>query len=125
MKEANRSLQVTMDFCDSQRKKTTVVGKMWHMWQRPARITEEQVHAELCYAECGLMKAMLMFMVSSSVLLRSSTCTYQISLTKQSDDSLVSFVRAGEYNRIAYVSRRTPSLFMFRYGEVPGEPCGL
>lgn len=82
---ASESLKKCLNVCNRYRKKTTItesIGKMVKK-QNYDSYTEEEVHAELCYAESLLLKAMLTFM---------------------EDETLASFIKGGIKIRSCYNS---------------------
>lgn len=75
VRSAQESLEATMDFCDTRRQRSRMDKMTSFVRSRNMKnLTEEQIHAELCHAECGLMKAFLTFL---------------------SDENLVSFIKGG------------------------------
>ncbi|CAL8082014.1 unnamed protein product [Orchesella dallaii] len=73
---ASESLEQSVEVCNRYRKKTTVyesIGKIMKKTNYDA-LSEEEIHAELCYAECLLLRAVLTFV---------------------EDENLISFVKGG------------------------------
>ncbi|KAI3353109.1 hypothetical protein L3Q82_019675, partial [Scortum barcoo] len=69
MDAAMTSLRESLQTCQRFRKKTGIVETLASMWYRqPAdNLTEEEMHAELCYAEVLLQKASLTFLDESII----------------------------------------------------------
>ncbi|XP_026216037.1 tetratricopeptide repeat protein 39B-like [Anabas testudineus] len=80
---AMTSLKESQETCQRFRKKTGIVETLTNLWYRqPAdNLTEEQMHAELCYAEVLLQKAVLTFL----------------------DESIISFIKGGMRIRNSYL----------------------
>ncbi|XP_071373390.1 tetratricopeptide repeat protein 39B-like isoform X2 [Centroberyx affinis] len=79
---AMESLREALQTCQSFRKKTGIVETISNLWYRqPAdNLTEEEMHAELCYAEVLLQKAALTFL----------------------DESIIGFIKGGMKIRNSY-----------------------
>ncbi|XP_029160780.1 tetratricopeptide repeat protein 39B-like [Nylanderia fulva] len=85
VEKASEALKQCMSVCSKQRKHTTItqnIGKIVKKVNYDA-YTNEEVHAELCYAESLLLKSMLTFV---------------------EDETLVSFVKAGLKIRTCFLS---------------------
>uniref|UniRef100_A0A672YQZ2 Tetratricopeptide repeat domain 39B n=1 Tax=Sphaeramia orbicularis TaxID=375764 RepID=A0A672YQZ2_9TELE len=69
MEAAMTSLRESLQTCQRFRKKTGIVETLTSLWYRqPAEnLTEEEMHAELCYAEVLLQKASLTFLDESII----------------------------------------------------------
>uniref|UniRef100_A0A8D3DAL0 Tetratricopeptide repeat protein 39B n=1 Tax=Scophthalmus maximus TaxID=52904 RepID=A0A8D3DAL0_SCOMX len=82
MDAAMTSLRESLQTCQRFRKKTGIVETLTSLWYRqPAdNMTEEEVHAELCYAEVLLQKAALTFL----------------------DESIIGFIKGGMRIRNSY-----------------------
>ncbi|XP_019956910.2 tetratricopeptide repeat protein 39B [Paralichthys olivaceus] len=82
MDAAMTSLRESLQTCQGFRKKTGIMETLTSMWYRqPAdSMTEEEVHAELCYAEVLLQKAALTFL----------------------DESIIGFIKGGMRIRNSY-----------------------
>ncbi|XP_041640247.1 tetratricopeptide repeat protein 39B-like isoform X2 [Cheilinus undulatus] len=82
MDAAMASLRESLQTCQSFRKKTGIVETLTSLWYRqPAdNLTEEEMHAELCYAEVLLQKAALTFL----------------------DESIIGFIKGGMRIRNSY-----------------------
>ncbi|XP_058496064.1 tetratricopeptide repeat protein 39B-like isoform X1 [Solea solea] len=82
MDAAMTSLSESLDTCQTFRRKTGIVETLTSLWSRqPAdNLTEEELHAELCYAEVLLQKAMLTFL----------------------DESIIGFIKGGMRIRNSY-----------------------
>ncbi|XP_029014242.1 tetratricopeptide repeat protein 39B-like [Betta splendens] len=80
---AMTSLRESLETCQRFRKKTGIVETLTNLWyQQPAdSLTEEEMHAELCYAEVLLMKAVLTFL----------------------DESIMGFIKGGMTIRNSYL----------------------
>uniref|UniRef100_A0A672YQY9 Tetratricopeptide repeat domain 39B n=1 Tax=Sphaeramia orbicularis TaxID=375764 RepID=A0A672YQY9_9TELE len=70
MEAAMTSLRESLQTCQRFRKKTGIVETLTSLWYRqPAEnLTEEEMHAELCYAEVLLQKASLTFLDESIIV---------------------------------------------------------
>ncbi|XP_068206008.1 tetratricopeptide repeat protein 39B-like isoform X5 [Palaemon carinicauda] len=82
---AIESLKQSVDVCNKFRKKNTIgesIGKMVKKTDYNS-LTKEEIHAELCYAECLLLRAVLSFM---------------------EDETLISFLKGGMKIRACYQS---------------------
>ncbi|XP_066944412.1 tetratricopeptide repeat protein 39B-like isoform X1 [Macrobrachium rosenbergii] len=82
---AIESLKQSVDVCNKFRKKNTIgesIGKMVKKMDYNS-LTKEEIHAELCYAECLLLRAVLTFM---------------------EDETLISFLKGGMKIRACYQS---------------------
>lgn len=73
---ASEALKKCLSVCNRYRKKNTITESIGKIVKKPNydQYTEEEVHAELCYAESLLLKSMLTFM---------------------EDETLSSFIRGG------------------------------
>ncbi|XP_048377720.1 tetratricopeptide repeat protein 39A isoform X2 [Stegostoma tigrinum] len=73
---AGHTMKEAQEICQRFRKKSTVVGSLSSLVNKPAgdHFTEEEVHAEVCYAECLLQRAALTFL---------------------QDENMVSFIKGG------------------------------
>ncbi|KAM3623590.1 uncharacterized protein V6R79_013009 [Siganus canaliculatus] len=82
MDAAMASLGESLQTCQRFRKKTGIVETLTSLWYRQAAeaLTEEEMHAELCYAEVLLQKAALTFL----------------------DESIISFIKGGMRIRNSY-----------------------
>lgn len=82
MDVAMTSLRESLQTCQRFRKKTGLVETLTNFWYRQSsdNMTEEELHAELCYAEVLLQKAALTFL----------------------DESLISFIKGGMRIRNSY-----------------------
>ncbi|XP_059184392.1 tetratricopeptide repeat protein 39B-like [Centropristis striata] len=82
MDAAMEALRESVQTCQRFRKKTGIVETLTSLWYRqPAEnMTEEEMHAELCYAEVLLMKAALTFL----------------------DESIIGFIKGGMRIRNSY-----------------------
>ncbi|XP_044046902.1 tetratricopeptide repeat protein 39B-like isoform X1 [Siniperca chuatsi] len=82
MDAAMTSLRESLQTCQSFRKKTGIVETLTSLWYRQPveNLTEEEMHAELCYAEVLLQKAALTFL----------------------DESIIGFIRGGMRIRNSY-----------------------
>uniref|UniRef100_UPI003AAE7908 tetratricopeptide repeat protein 39B isoform X2 n=1 Tax=Centroberyx gerrardi TaxID=166262 RepID=UPI003AAE7908 len=82
MDVAMESLRESLQTCQSFRKKTGIMETISNLWyQQPAdNLTEEEMHAELCYAEVLLQKAALTFL----------------------DESIIGFIKGGMKIRNSY-----------------------
>ncbi|XP_042341136.1 tetratricopeptide repeat protein 39B-like [Plectropomus leopardus] len=82
MDAAMASLRESLQTCQRFRKKTGIVETLTSLWYRqPAdNLTEEEMHAELCYAEVLLQKAALTFL----------------------DESIIGFIKGGMRIRNSY-----------------------
>ncbi|KAM9363858.1 tetratricopeptide repeat protein 39B-like [Symphorus nematophorus] len=82
MDAAMTSLRESLQTCQRFRKKTGIVETLTNLWyKQPAEnLTEEEMHAELCYAEVLLQKAALTFL----------------------DESIIGFIKGGMRIRNSY-----------------------
>ncbi|KAJ8950273.1 hypothetical protein NQ318_021128 [Aromia moschata] len=82
---ASRALKQSLIICNKFRKKNTIGESLGKMVKKTnfEQYTEEEAHAELCHAECLLLKSMLTFM---------------------EDETLASFIKAGIKIRSCYNS---------------------
>ncbi|XP_035811374.2 tetratricopeptide repeat protein 39B isoform X1 [Amphiprion ocellaris] len=82
MDAAMTSLGESLQTCQRFRKKTGIVESLTNLWYRQPveNLTEEEMHAELCYAEVLLQKAALTFL----------------------DESIISFIKGGMRIRNSY-----------------------
>ncbi|XP_076004142.1 tetratricopeptide repeat protein 39B-like [Genypterus blacodes] len=82
MDSAMKSLRESLQICEKFRKKTGIVETITNLWyQQPYQhLTEEDMHAELCYAEVLLQKAALTFL----------------------DESIIGFIKGGMRIRNSY-----------------------
>jgi tetratricopeptide (TPR) repeat protein len=67
---AVRVLEDSVDVCNKFRKKNSVYESLGKIVRRPNydALREEEIHAELCYAECLLLRAALAFMEDENML---------------------------------------------------------
>lgn len=82
---ASKALKHSLHVCNRFRKKTTVSESLGKIIKKTNydQYTEEEAHAELCHAECLLLKSILTFM---------------------EDETLSSFIKAGIKIRSCYNS---------------------
>lgn len=82
---ASKALKNAMMVCNSYRKKNTIGESIGKIVKKAnfEQYTEEESHAELCYAECLLLRSMLTFM---------------------EDETLSSFIKGGIKIRSCYSS---------------------
>ncbi|XP_050426183.1 tetratricopeptide repeat protein 39B-like isoform X2 [Adelges cooleyi] len=85
IQKASASLKTSIRLCNVYRKKTTLTQTLGNMMKKPNydSYTPDELHAELCFAEALLLKALLTFI---------------------EDETLVSFLRAGIKIRSCYNS---------------------
>jgi len=85
MMSANEALKAALHVCNKYRKRNTIGESLGKMVKKPNfdQYTEIEAHAELCHAECLLLKSMLTFM---------------------EDETLSSFIKAGIKIRSCYNS---------------------
>ncbi|KAF3687762.1 Tetratricopeptide repeat protein 39B [Channa argus] len=82
MDAAMMSLNESLETCQRFRRKTGIMETLTNLWYRqPADLTEEEMHAELCYAEVLLQKAALTFL----------------------DESIIGFIKGGMRIRNSYL----------------------
>jgi len=76
IEEASRVLEQSVEVCNKFRKKSSVYQTLGKIVRKPNydQLREEEIHAELCYAECLLLRAALTFV---------------------EDENLISFVKGG------------------------------
>ncbi|XP_018578761.1 tetratricopeptide repeat protein 39B [Anoplophora glabripennis] len=93
--EASKSLKQSLIVCNKYKKKNTIGESLGKIVKRTnfEQYTEEEAHAELCYAECLLLKAMLTFM---------------------EDETLSSFIKAGIKIRSCYNSYKNCQQILIR-----------
>ncbi|KAF7223575.1 tetratricopeptide repeat protein 39B [Nothobranchius furzeri] len=82
MDNAMMSLREALHVCQRFRRKTSIMESLANLWygQAADNLTEEEMHAELCYAEVLMQKAALTFL----------------------DESIISFIKAGMGMRSSY-----------------------
>nr|XP_046272589.1 tetratricopeptide repeat protein 39B-like [Scatophagus argus] len=82
MDAAMTSLRESLETCQRFRKKTGIMETLTNLWSRQPveNLTEEEMHAELCYAEVLLQKAALTFL----------------------DESIIGFIKGGMRIRNSY-----------------------
>ncbi|XP_031556159.1 tetratricopeptide repeat protein 39B-like [Actinia tenebrosa] len=100
IEQACESIKVAMDVCDKQRYKQSWSESLSSWIWNPSYegITEEERHAELCYAECLLQRALLTFI---------------------QDENLISFIKGALKIKACYNSYKTC------FNMVMNEPEGL
>lgn len=88
IQQASNSNKIALDVCERHRRKRTWTESFSSWIWNPSydNLTEEERHAELCYAECLFMRAMLTFI---------------------QDENLVSFIRGALKIRSAYQTYKT------------------
>ncbi|KXJ18335.1 tetratricopeptide repeat protein 39B [Exaiptasia diaphana] len=88
IEEACESIKLALDVCDRQRRKQSWTESLSSWIWSPSydKITEEERHAELCYAECLLQRALLTFI---------------------QDENLISFIRGALKIKACYHSYKT------------------
>uniref|UniRef100_A0A8C8HVA6 Tetratricopeptide repeat protein 39B n=1 Tax=Oncorhynchus tshawytscha TaxID=74940 RepID=A0A8C8HVA6_ONCTS len=93
VEKAMTALKESLQTCQMFRKKTTMVEAITEMfYKQPAdNLTEEEMHAELCYAEALLQKAALTFL----------------------DESMISFIKGGMKIRNSHYLHHL--VFLFQY----------
>ncbi|XP_051921348.1 tetratricopeptide repeat protein 39B [Hippocampus zosterae] len=65
---AMATIKEALHTCQRFRKKNSVVGSLSSLISGPANLREEEMHAELCYAECLLQKATLTFVQDENMI---------------------------------------------------------
>lgn len=78
---AMRTIKDALHTCNRFRKKNWMVGSWSNLMSKPSGLQEEEMHAELCYAECLLQKATLTFV---------------------QDENMISFIKGGIKIRTSY-----------------------
>nr|XP_061810643.1 tetratricopeptide repeat protein 39B-like [Nerophis lumbriciformis] len=78
---AMATIKEALHTCQRFRKKNSVVGSLSSLISRQSNLQEEEMHAELCYAECLLQKATLTFV---------------------QDENMISFIKGGIKIRSSY-----------------------
>ncbi|XP_061664691.1 uncharacterized protein LOC133494677 isoform X2 [Syngnathoides biaculeatus] len=78
---AMATIKEALRTCQRFRKKNSVVGSLSSLLSRQRNLQEEEMHAELCYAECLLQKATLTFV---------------------QDENMISFIKGGIKIRSSY-----------------------
>ncbi|XP_061436161.1 tetratricopeptide repeat protein 39A isoform X1 [Lethenteron reissneri] len=69
MDSANRALKQALDVCARFRRKSSVVDSISSLVSRTdEQLTEEELHAEICFAECLLQKACLTFIQDENMI---------------------------------------------------------
>uniref|UniRef100_A0A8C2ZW90 Tetratricopeptide repeat protein 39B n=1 Tax=Cyclopterus lumpus TaxID=8103 RepID=A0A8C2ZW90_CYCLU len=66
---AMATIKEALHTCQRFRKKNSVIGSLSSLISKQSRLQEEEMHAEICYAECLLQKAMLTFVQVRTVYL--------------------------------------------------------
>ncbi|XP_037116633.1 tetratricopeptide repeat protein 39B isoform X3 [Syngnathus acus] len=79
---AMATIKEALHTCQRFRKKNSVVGSLSGLINRQSNLQEEEMHAELCYAECLLQKATLTFV---------------------QDENMISFIKGGIKIRSSYL----------------------
>ncbi|XP_061921485.1 tetratricopeptide repeat protein 39B isoform X1 [Entelurus aequoreus] len=78
---AMATIKEALHTCQRFRKKTSMVGSLASLISKQSNFQEEEMHAELCYAECLLQKATLTFV---------------------QDENMISFIKGGINIRTSY-----------------------
>ncbi|XP_023821571.1 tetratricopeptide repeat protein 39B isoform X1 [Oryzias latipes] len=65
---AMATIKDALQTCQRFRKRNSVVGSLSSLISRQANLQEEEMHAELCYAECLLQKATLTFVQDENMI---------------------------------------------------------
>ncbi|KAM9426107.1 tetratricopeptide repeat protein 39B [Pholidichthys leucotaenia] len=78
---AMATIKEALQTCQRFRKKNSVVGSLSSLITRQSNLQEEEMHAEICYAECLLQKATLTFV---------------------QDENMISFIKGGIKIRTSY-----------------------
>uniref|UniRef100_A0A3B3DZE3 Tetratricopeptide repeat protein 39B n=1 Tax=Oryzias melastigma TaxID=30732 RepID=A0A3B3DZE3_ORYME len=78
---AMATIKETLQTCQRFRKRNSVVGSLSSLISKQTNLQEEEMHAELCYAECLLQKATLTFV---------------------QDENMISFIKGGIKIRTSY-----------------------
>uniref|UniRef100_A0A8D3CXE6 Tetratricopeptide repeat protein 39B n=1 Tax=Scophthalmus maximus TaxID=52904 RepID=A0A8D3CXE6_SCOMX len=78
---AMATIKDALNTCQKFRKKNSVVGSLSSLISKQTRLQEEEMHAEICYAECLLQKATLTFV---------------------QDENMISFIKGGIKIRTSY-----------------------
>ncbi|XP_034713190.1 tetratricopeptide repeat protein 39B-like [Etheostoma cragini] len=78
---AMATIKEALQTCQRFRKKSSVVGSLSSLISRQSKLQEEEMHAEICYAECLLQKATLTFV---------------------QDENMISFIKGGIKIRTSY-----------------------
>ncbi|XP_061488938.1 tetratricopeptide repeat protein 39A isoform X4 [Rhineura floridana] len=82
---AGNTMKEAQAICQKFRKKSTVADSFSNLVHRHNQLTEEEIHAEICYAECLLQRAALTFLqdenmvsfIKGSIKVRNSYQTYR------------------------------------------------
>uniref|UniRef100_A0A8D3DFT9 Tetratricopeptide repeat protein 39B n=1 Tax=Scophthalmus maximus TaxID=52904 RepID=A0A8D3DFT9_SCOMX len=105
---AMATIKDALNTCQKFRKKNSVVGSLSSLISKQTRLQEEEMHAEICYAECLLQKATLTF-VQNKVLLklyqRLNAVVFEIvcpELPDVLDENMISFIKGGIKIRTSY-----------------------
>uniref|UniRef100_A0A3Q1F724 Tetratricopeptide repeat protein 39B-like n=1 Tax=Acanthochromis polyacanthus TaxID=80966 RepID=A0A3Q1F724_9TELE len=78
---AMATIKEALHTCQRFRKRNSMVGSLSSLISKQSKLQEEEMHADLCYAECLLQKAMLTFI---------------------QDESMISFIKGGIKIRTSY-----------------------
>uniref|UniRef100_G3N5A2 Tetratricopeptide repeat domain 39B n=2 Tax=Gasterosteus aculeatus TaxID=69293 RepID=G3N5A2_GASAC len=78
---AMSTIKEALQTCQRFRKKNSVVGSLSSLISKQSKLQEEEMHAEICYAECLLQKATLTFV---------------------QDENMISFIKGGIKIRTSY-----------------------
>ncbi|XP_034413581.1 tetratricopeptide repeat protein 39B isoform X1 [Cyclopterus lumpus] len=65
---AMATIKEALHTCQRFRKKNSVIGSLSSLISKQSRLQEEEMHAEICYAECLLQKAMLTFVQDENMI---------------------------------------------------------
>ncbi|XP_039770650.1 tetratricopeptide repeat protein 39A isoform X3 [Ornithorhynchus anatinus] len=103
IQNASNMMKETQSLCQKYRKKASVADSFNSLVHRqsPEQFTEEEIHAEVCYAECLLQRAALTFL--------------------QQDENMVSFIKGGIKVRSSYQTYKELDTLVRSSGYARGE----
>ncbi|XP_074836246.1 tetratricopeptide repeat protein 39A-like isoform X2 [Carettochelys insculpta] len=89
--QAGQTMKEAQEICQRFRRKSSMAGSLSSLGSRVDSFTEEELHAEVCYAECLLQRAALTFL---------------------QDENMVNFIKGGIKVRSSYLIYRSLSTFV-------------
>ncbi|XP_075758490.1 tetratricopeptide repeat protein 39A-like isoform X2 [Pelodiscus sinensis] len=89
--QAGQTMKEAQEICQRFRRKSSVAGSLSSLVGKADSFTEEELHAEVCYAECLLQRAALTFL---------------------QDENMVNFIKGGIKVRSSYLIYRELSSFV-------------
>uniref|UniRef100_A0A8C4H5K2 Tetratricopeptide repeat protein 39B n=1 Tax=Dicentrarchus labrax TaxID=13489 RepID=A0A8C4H5K2_DICLA len=99
---AMATIKEALHTCQRFRKRNSVVGSLSSLINKQSNLQEQEMHAEICYAECLLQKATLTFVQVRAVSAVPIAATRCCSCQTLTDENMISFIKGGIKIRTSY-----------------------